>query len=58
MKLIIAVGDADQAPKVEDLVKSEGADYDEELIGEEDTTVCGSTSCSSDDAGGTGHRRA
>ena len=38
-KLIIAVSDVGQAPKVEDLAQSEGVDHDEELTSEADTTV-------------------
>jgi hypothetical protein len=38
-KLAIAVGDVGQAPKVEDLARSEGIDCDGELTGEEDTAI-------------------
>ena len=37
MKLVVAVGDVGQAPKVEDLAQSEGAGHDEELAMEADT---------------------
>jgi hypothetical protein len=38
-KLAVAVGDVGQAPKVEDLARSEGANHDGELIWEVDITV-------------------
>ena len=58
MKLAIAVGDVGQAPKVEDLALSVGAGHDEELTGEADTVVCCGAARSSNDAGGSSHRRA
>ena len=57
-ELAVAVDDIGQAPKVEDLARSEGAGYDEELAGEIDTTIWGGAACYSDEAGGSGHRRA
>jgi hypothetical protein len=39
MKLVVAIGDVGQAPKVEDLARSKGPDYDEELAREANTTV-------------------
>jgi hypothetical protein len=56
-KLTIAVGDVGQAPKVEDLAQSKGVGCDGELR-EADTTVWGGAACSSDEAGGSSHRRA
>jgi hypothetical protein len=38
-KLAVAVGDVGQAPKVEDLARSEGAGRDGELTGEADAAV-------------------
>jgi len=38
-ELAVAVSDIGQAPKVEDLARSEGAGHDEELTGEADTAV-------------------
>jgi hypothetical protein len=38
-KLAIAIGDVGQAPKVEDLARSEGANDDREFTGEADTAV-------------------
>jgi hypothetical protein len=37
--LAIAVGDVGQALKVDDQAQSEGAGYDEELIGEADAAI-------------------
>jgi hypothetical protein len=39
MNLVVAVSDIGQAPKVEDLARSEGAGHDAELAGEVDTAV-------------------
>ena len=47
-----------QAPKVEDLAQSEGTGCDEELPSEANTAIWGGAACSSDEAGGSGHRRA
>ena len=58
MKLVVAVGDVGQAPKVEDLAQSEGTSRDGELARVADTTVWGGAACSNDKAGGLGHRRA
>jgi hypothetical protein len=57
MELAVAVGDIGQAPKVEVLTWSEGTDHDEELTKEEDTIVWGNAACTSNEAGGSGHRR-
>jgi hypothetical protein len=39
MKLVVAIGDVGQAPKVEDLARSKGLGCDEELAREANTTV-------------------
>jgi hypothetical protein len=57
-KLTVVVDDVGQAPKVQDLARSEGTDCDKELAKEADTAVWGSAACSGDEAGGSGHRRA
>jgi hypothetical protein len=57
-KLTVAICDVVQAPKVEDLAQSEGTDRDEELAREANTTVLGDAACSSEEAGGSSHRRA
>jgi hypothetical protein len=57
MKLAVAIGDVGQAPKVKDLAQSEGVNHNGELTEEADTVVLGGAACSSDDAGGFGHRR-
>jgi hypothetical protein len=41
MKLVVAIGDVGQAPKVEDLACSKGPGCDEELAREANTTVWG-----------------
>ena len=38
-KLVVAVDDVGQAPKVEDLAWSEGAGHDGELTGEANTAI-------------------
>ena len=38
-KLVVAVGDVGQAPKVEDLARSEGTGHDGEFTEEANTTV-------------------
>ena len=58
VNLMKAVGDIGQAPKVEDLVQSEGAGHDGELAREADAAVWGNAACSGDEVGGSGHRRA
>ena len=57
-KLAVVVDDIGQAPKVEDLARSEGADRDGKRVGEANTAVWGGAACSSDEAGGSIHRRA
>ena len=57
-KLAMAVGDVGQAPKVEDLARSEGTGRDEEIAGEADIAMWGGVACSGDEVGGLGHRRA
>ena len=52
------MSDVGQAPKVEDLGRSEGAGRDGELAREADATVWGGAACSGDEAGGSGHYRA
>ena len=51
-KLAVAVDDVGQAPKVEDLARSEGAHHDGKLAREADTAVWGCATCSDDEAGG------
>ena len=51
MKLAIAVNDVGQAPKVEDLARSEGAGC------EADTAIWGGAACSDDEASGSSHHR-
>ena len=58
MELTVAVSDVGQAPKVEDLAQSKGADYDGELHREADTAIWGGAACSGDEAGGFSYRRA
>jgi hypothetical protein len=58
MKLTVAVGDVDQAPKVEGLSWSEGIGRDRELAREVDTVVWGCAAHSDEEAGGSSHRRA
>ena len=52
------MSDVGQAPEVEDLARSEGAGRTGELTGEANTVVLGSAACSSDEVGGSSHRRA
>jgi hypothetical protein len=54
----MAVDDVGQAPKVEDLARSEGPGCGGEPTKEADATVWGNVACSSDEVGGSGHRRA
>jgi hypothetical protein len=39
MKLTVAIGDVDQAPKVEDLAQSEGTGHDGELTRKADMSI-------------------
>ena len=52
MKLVVAVDDVGQAPKVEDLPWSEDTSYDEELTREVNTAVWGGAACFGSEAGG------
>ena len=56
-KLAVVVSNVGQAPKVEDLVRSEHAGYDE-LAREANTAVLGGAACSGDESGGSSHHRA
>ena len=58
MELAIAIGDVGQAPKVEDLVRSEGAGHDGEHVEEVNAAIWGGVAYSSDEVGGSGHHRA
>jgi hypothetical protein len=58
VELTVAIDDIGQAPKVEDLARSEGAGHDRELTREADTAVWGGAACSSDEAGSSSHCRA
>jgi hypothetical protein len=58
MKLTVAISDVGRGPKVEDLAQSEGAGRDKELTEEANTTVWGGATYSSNEAGGSSHRRA